>query len=321
MSALQTALGEYLAVRRSLGFKLRYEALPLLDFVRSVEQSGASFITADLALQWATQPRDCQPANWARRLSMIRPFARYCAGLDSRTQILPVGLLPHRFHRKRPYIYSDEEVSQLMQAARELPSRTGLRAATYSTLFGLLAVTGMRVGEAVGLDREDVDLQQGVLTIRLGKFGKSRLVPIHTSTRDALETYARIRDYTCPHPTSHSFFIFESGDRITNRGVDYMFVRLSRRIGLRGPTDSRGPRLHDLRHTFAVRTLLGWHQAGVELERYLPRLSTYLGHANVTDTYWYLTGTPELLRLAALRLESPKEHNSHENQQQFPGIA
>lgn len=303
---LQAALDEYLAVRRSLGFKLHADGRMLSDFVRFAERRGSSFITVDLALEWATQPRGCQPVHWARRLSMVRIFARYCAGLDPRTQVPPQGLLPGRFHRKSPHIYSDREISRLVEAARHLRSPTGLRAAMYSTLFGLLAVTGMRLGEAMVLDRDDVNLTQGVLTIRQGKFGKARLLPLHPSTRDALEKYARVRDRVHPHPRSRTFFVFESGDRLKTCSVRYMFVYLSRRIGLRGPTERRGPRLHDLRHTFASRTLLGWYRAGLDVEKHLPRLSAYLGHAHVTDTYWYLSAVPELLRLATRRLESKK---------------
>jgi integrase len=204
----------------------------------------------------------------------------------------------------QPYLYTDEELAHLIGAARKLPSPLGLRAATYATLFGLLAVTGMRVSEPVGLDRDDVDLNWGILTIRRTKFGKSRIIPLHASTREALRQYANLRDRV--FPGTRSFFVAEHGGRLNANIVQRTFVRLSRQIGLRGPTDSHGPRLHDLRHRFAVETLIRWYREGVDVERHLPELSTYLGHVHVADTYWYITAVPELLRLATLRLERRK---------------
>ena len=180
----------------------------------------------------------------------------------------------------------------------------GLRARTYSTLFGLLAVTGMRVkSEALALNREDVDWVRGVLIIRGTKFGKSRLVPIHPTTQRALRRYARFRDQIYPKPKTKAFFVSQRGARLGYYGVLATFVRLSREIGLRGPSDSHGPRMHDLRHRFAVRTLLRWYREGVDVEKHIHKLSTYLGHVKVTDTYWYLSGVPELLQLAMGRLE------------------
>jgi integrase len=213
-------------------------------------------------------------------------------------------LLPHRYARKPPYIYTGREIKRLIAVARQLPSATGLRPATYATLFGLLAVTGLRISEALALNRADVDGAQAVLTIRRTKFGKSRLVPVHPATQRALARYARRRDRVYPKPMTESFFVSEHGARLTQWTVRYTFNRLSRRIGLRGPADRRGPRLHDLRHRLAVDTLLRWYRAGVDVERHLPELSTYLGHRHVADTYWYLSAVPELLRLAAARLEA-----------------
>jgi integrase len=186
-------------------------------------------------------------------------------------------------------------------AAKKLPSPLGLRAATYATLFGLLAVTGMRVSEPVGLDRDDIDLNRGILTIRRTKFGKSRMLPLHASTLEALRRYGKLRDRLFPR--TRSFFVAEHGGRLTVWSVRSTFVALSRQIGLRGPQESYGPRLHDLRHRFAVKTLIRWYRAGVDVEQHLPELSTYLGHVHVADTYWYITAVPELLRLATLRLE------------------
>lgn len=303
MSELQEALDEYLAVRRALGFKLSDEGRILPKFVRFIDCEGASFITTQLALRWATQPKNAQPVHWARRLSMVRLFAQHHSATDPRTEIPPWDLLPYTYRRKAPYIYTDKEIAQLIKAAERLPSPTGLRSKTYSTLFGLLVVTGMRISEAVGLNDEDVDFEQSVLTIRGTKFGKSRLLPIHSSTAHVLRRYTRQRDRVHAKPKTPSFLVSDCGTRLTHCTVRWTFVRLSHQIGLRGPSDTHGPRLHDFRHTLAVRTLVDWFRAGVDVEQHLPELATYLGHVHVTDTYWYLSATPELLQLAAKRLD------------------
>ncbi len=295
------ALEEYLAVRRALGFKLRNAGDLLKGFVTYAEREGASSITTDLAMRWAMEQKKCQPAQWGNRLALVRRFARYVSALDAGTEIPPLGLLPRRFHRKVPYLYSDEEIAHLIAAAKKLRSRQGLRAATYATLFGLLAVTGMRMSEPLALDRDDVDLRRGILIVRRTKFGKSRLIPVHASTREALRRYRAVRDRICPR--AQSFFVSERGKRLTSERVWWTFVQLSHQIGLRGPGDRHGPRLHDLRHRFAVQTLLGWYRAGLNVEQHLPELSAYLGHAHVNDTYWYISAVPELLHLATLRLE------------------
>jgi integrase len=306
MSALSTALSEYLTVRRALGFKLYDTGLYLARFVRFVEDEGATFITRDLARRWATLPQQASPAHWARRLAMVRLFAHYCATLDIRTEIPPPDLIAAHYQRKPPYLYTDQEVARLIQAARQLPSPRGLRAATCSTVFGLLAATGMRISEPLALDREDVDLEQGALTIRDSKFGKSRWIPVHATTRAVLQRYEELRNRLFPTALSPAFFLSERATRLTQWAVRYTFVKLSHQIGWRGPQDRYGPRLHDLRHRFAVRTLLNWYRAGVDVERRLPQLAAYLGHAHVNDTYWYLSATPELLALAAQRLEPPQ---------------
>jgi integrase len=303
MTELQTALDEYLAVRRALGFKLRLAGRLLQRFVDFAEREDADFITTELALQWAIQPADAQPAQWANRLGMVRRFAQHCSAVDPRTEMPPPDLLPHRVRRPSPYIYRDDEITRLIRAAKQLPSVTGLRPHTYGTLFGLYAVTGMRTNEPLRLDRDDVDLTDGVLTVRGTKFGKSRYVPIHASTQRVLRRYAARRDRLCPHPQSPSFFVSERGTRLTEWSVRWTFVKLSHQIGLRGPSDSRGPRIHDFRHRLAVNTLLMWYRRDLDVERHLPELATYLGHVHVTDTYWYLTAIPELLRLAVRRLE------------------
>ena len=303
MSPLHAALDEYLAMRRAFGHELRLAGHLLQQFVAFADRAGATYVSTDLALAWATQPASAQPPEWTRRLGIVRRFAEYCSALDPQTTVPPPGLLPHRYRRPQPYIYRDEEITHLLDAARRLPSANGLRPHTYATLFGLYAVTGMRCREPLRLDRDDVDLVNGVLTVRGTKFGKSRYVPLHASTQRALQDYATCRDRLCCNPDTPGFFVSELGTRLTHWSVRRTFVKLSHQIGLRGAGDSRGPRLHDLRHRMAVNTLVRWYRDGVDVERHLPELSTYLGHAHITDTYWYLTATPELLRHAVLRLE------------------
>ena len=311
MSALHEAVEEYLAIRRSLGFELRRVAGYLYDFVALTAAEGATHITTELAVRWAKQPATAQPASWAGRLGIVRRFATWRSASDPHSEVPPEGLLPHRYRRKSPHIYSDEDIERLVQAAAELPCSNGLRASTYSTCFGLLAVTGMRVSEALKLDRQDVDLQEGILTIRRTKFGKSRLVPLHPSSREALEGYAKRRDGLLPGLSTPAFFVAERGTRITECSARYTFARISRQIGLRatagGQRHGHGPRLHDMRHRFAARTLIDWYRAGVDVEREIPKLATYLGHVHVNDTYWYIEGVPELLQLATQRLVEKHE--------------
>lgn len=304
MSILRTALTEYLRIRHALGFKLYDAGVCLPQFIAFAEAERAEFITTELAVRWATLPAQASPAHWARRLGIVRQFAQYCCALEPRTQIPPQHLLPYQYERKTPYIYCSEEIDRLLQAAKQLPSPGGLRALTYSTVLGLLVVTGMRISEPIALDRPDVDLFDGSLTVRGSKFGKSRWLPLHPSTRDALQRYAQRRDHLYPTALTPSFFISERGTRLTQWSVRATFVKLSHKTGLRGPHDHYGPRVHDFRHGFAIRTLLNWYRTGVNVEQRLPELAAYLGHAHVSDTYWYLSATPELLRLAAKRLES-----------------
>jgi len=303
MSGLGTALEDYLRLRRQLGFKLYSEGVCLPKFVLFVEQEGASFVTRDLAVRWAMQPKGTLPAWWAVRLRMVRRFAQYLSTVDPRTEIPPKGLLPHRYRRRSPYIYSEEEIMKLIGAAKQLPSATGLRPYTYSTLFGLLAVTGMRVRESIQLLCEDADLKNGILTIHQTKFGKSRLVPIHSSTQRILQQYEYRRNRLCPNPRMRNFFISDRGTQLTYWIVRQTFVKLSHQIGLRAPFNSLGPRLHDFRHSFAVRTMLNWYRTGTEVERQIPKLATYLGHTHVTDTYWYLSAVPELMQQVTMRLD------------------
>lgn len=307
MNGLRKNLEEYLSIRRKLGFKLQGAGKLLHDFVLFTEKEGVSYITAELAMRWATQPIDCQSVWSAARLGIVRGFARYQSVIDLRTEVPSQELLPYRYHRRPPYIYSNDEVKRLIKAAQQLPSPLGLRAATYSAVFGLIAVTGMRISEPIGFNRKDVDLINGILTVYQAKFGKSRLLPIDPSTQKALKQYERLRSRIFPKPRTESFFISEQGTRLTHWTVRSTFVKLSHQIGLRGPHDSYGPRLHDFRHSFATKTLLAWYRRGVNVDRHMPELSTYLGHAHVSDTYWYLSAVPELMQLAAMRFEQTKK--------------
>ena len=304
VNRLEQALKDYIRIRHSLGFQLRQPASLLRDFVAFLRAEGTSHITTTLALRWATQPSQAEPARWAARLGMVRRFATWYSATDPRTEIPSADLLPYHHRRKPPHIYSDEEIERLLRQTQQLPSSKGFRARTFTTLFGLLAATGMRVNEAVGLDQPDVDLDLGILHIRRTKFRKSRYVPVHPTTVAALQQYAEARDRLIAAPPTAAFFISERGRRITAQTAQYTFAKLSQQLGLRIPAKhrGRGPRLHDLRHRFATRTLIQWYRAGLDVERELPKLATYLGHVHVNDTYWYLEAVPELLQLATDRL-------------------
>jgi len=301
MTYLRSALDKYLSMRKGLGYKYEHQTRRLADFVTFMEKREARVITTKLALEWATLPPD-RHASWALRLSDVRGFARHVANFDPRTEVPPVGMLPG-WKRAKPYVYSDAEIDALLTAALALPPEGGLRRWTYHTLFGLIAVTGMRISEAMGLERGDVDLDAGVLTVRRTKFGKSRLVPLHPTTCTALRSYAARRDAYLGSRRGLTFFVAEQGGRLLHQYVHRVFWRLSREIGLRRPGDHTGPRVHDFRHRFAIRTLFDWYREGKDVEQQLPLLSTYLGHACVRDTYWYLSACPELMDEAARRLD------------------
>jgi integrase/recombinase XerD len=310
MNTLRDGLETYIALRRGLGTELRDPGARLHHFVEFLEREGAGAITAELALRWATAPAGATPATWAQRLADVRRFATWLSAEDPRTEIPSPALLPERWRRRPPYIYNDDEVARILSEAARLPSPFGLRGQTYQTLFGLLATTGLRLGEALGLDRDDVDLSSGVLAVRRAKFGKSRFVPVHNSTCRVLRRYVRQRDLLLPRPPSPAFLISERGTRITHSIAEHTFAVVSRVVGLRAPAGGRrgrGPRLHDMRHRLAVKVLIRWYRQGRDVERELPKLSTYLGHVHVADTYWYLEAVPELLYLATQRATSSSQ--------------
>jgi integrase len=304
MGPLKQSIQDYLVLRRSLGFKLRDAGIWLSKFADFLEGRGAIHVTTQLALEWAQQDQTVLPSTCAQRLGYVRGFARHHVASDLQTEIPPAGLLPFSPRRARPYLYSEEEIERLLSCALELAPIGGLRPWTYYCLLGVLSVTGMRVGEAIRLALDDVNLQDGLLVVRGTKFGKSRLVPIHGSTIEALAHY-RERRQQCVAGAADSpfFFITSRGNHLDIGDIHRTFYTLSRRVGLRAATASHGPRLHDFRHRFAVQTLLRWYRSGEDVERRLPMLSTYLGHVHVADTYWYLSACPELMGQAVARLE------------------
>lgn len=302
MSPLRQTLREYVSLRRGLGHKFVQPAKSLEGFVTFMEQCDTAFVTTKVALEWATQSPG-KHASWAINLAHVRGFSRHLQTIDPRTEVPPVGLLSYSGSAK-PYIYSDTEIQALLEAALALNPVNGLRRWTYHCLFGLMPVTGLRISEALALKRQDVDLEGCILTVRDTKFGKSRHVPIHASTQRVLIEYARRRDAHIDPPCSEYFLVAERGGRLLPQYVSPVFLRLSREIGLREPTARSGPRMHDFRHRFAVATLLQWYRSGERVDTLLPKLSTYLGHSCVRDTYWYLSACPELMEFAALRLEA-----------------
>lgn len=305
MSALADRAEDYLRLRRSLGHDLAEAHWLLPCFVAYLDQIGEPTVTIAAALAWAQRPGDGPNSSVpSRRMTMIRGFARHMGGIDGRTQIPPLGLIPNRQRWRPPFIYSDDDVAALMAQARAM--RWRLPAATQETVIGLLAATGMRVGEALKLDRSDIDWTDGVLAVRQSKFGKSRQVPLLPSTLAALDRYACIRDQLSPRPTTSAFFLSVRGTRMSYPVVQQIFRRLCSTAGV-GTGSATRPRIHDMRHSFAVRTLLGWYRAGENVEARLPTLSTYLGHRDPRSTYWYLSAAPELLALAAGRLELSRE--------------
>ena len=302
MSSLNDRLVDYLRIRRQLGFELKRAGRELTGFVAFLEQAGAERITSELALRWACQPGASERYH-SLRLGMVRGFAGYLATLDPQSEIPPGDLLPGRLKRITPYLYCEREITELMAAAGALTP--ALRGATYRTVIGLLAVTGIRIGEALALDREDVSLDDGVLRLRVAKQHKQRLVPLHETTTHALGEYARARDRVCPRPATAAFFLGTDGRRICGSVsvFDKTFRTLIRKVEPQPGAERAHRRAHDLRHTFAVQTLLRWHQAGVDVERTMPLLSTYLGHIDPNSTFWYLHATPELMRPVARKLD------------------
>jgi integrase/recombinase XerD len=309
MTTFAEHVADYLRLRRSFGYKLHEAGRKLPRFAAYLEAAGAEFVTTELALAWALEPE--VPAGSvvpAMRLLDVRGFSRYMSGIDPRTEIPPTGAIPFRSRRRAPFIYSDAEVLALMSQARN-GIRQALCAATYETLIGLLAATGMRISEAIKLDRDDVDWGKGVLLVRESKFNKSRYIPAHASTMEALARYARQRDELCPHPCDVSFFVSLRRTRLYPCAVQTTFRRLCQNAGVCTGA-AFPPRLHDFRHSMAVKTLVGWYRDGGDVQSRLPALSTYLGHRDPVYTYYYLSAAPELLACAAGLLDTSQETRS-----------
>jgi integrase len=298
-----TKVEHYLAFRRGLGYQLRIEGQLLQQFARYADTSGhRGPLTTELALRWACLPRGADRLYSARRLEIVRCFARHLAAIESGTQIPPRHLLGPAHRRTSPYIYTDPEIVALMGAAGRLGPVGKLRSRTYVTLIGLLACAGFRIAEVLRLMRADVDLNRGVVTVRETKFGKSRLVPLHPTATAALAEYAQERDRLVPRPQCDHFFLSDQGHKLPYSTVRTVFRKLC--VALRITRVGRQPRLHDIRHTFACRRVETWYDAKVDLAHAVSALSVYLGHAKVSDTYWYLTATPALMAKAATRFES-----------------
>lgn len=307
MTDLSTAVQDYLTVRRALGHKLKGAEHLLGQFLDYYERSGASLVTTELAVAWATLPKDASPAWWAQRLSVVRRFASWLQTLEPDTEVPPKDILPAGRRRAIPYLYTEAEIQRIITAAGAL--RAPLCQETYTALIGLVATTGVRVGEAIGLDRDDVELASGVVRVRQSKFGKSRELVLHPSSVAALRHYAAARDRLCPAPTTTAFFISLRGTRLIYETVWHTFSGLTRAAGLRPRSERCRPTIHALRHSFAVRAVLDWHTRGADVQALLPVLSTWMGHTDPASTYWYLTAAPELLALLAGRLEQAFEHD------------
>ena len=305
MSRLHEALADYLSVRRAMGYKLERAGKLLAQFVDYLDGIDVTTVTIEHALAWATLPTKGGNNWWSLRLSVVRGFATYLSSIDPATEIPPSDLLPERNKRATPYLYSEEEIAALLTATEIL--KGPLRTATYRTLLGLLAVTGLRIGEAIRLNRGDLDVRAGLLMVRSTKFGKDRQVPLHPTTTAALAGYLELRDRHFPHPDTTAVFISTAGTRLLYCNVNWTFLKLVDRAGLTPRSGSCRPRIHDLRHSFAVNTVLDGYRTGADVQARLPLLSTYLGHIDPANTYWYLSAAPELLALAGRRLEDHLE--------------
>lgn len=293
---------EYLQLRRGLGYSLKTQGALLHSFARYADAAGhTGSITINLALRWAES--SVGPNSAAQRLSALRLFARHRAAFDANTEIPPSDLLPGSYRRKPPHIYSEIEFGNLLRASARLRPRGGLRPHTYIAFFSLLVCTGLRNSEARHLKTRDIDLNEGLILVRDGKSLKSRLVPLHPSAKAALANYAALRDGYTHVPRSEYFFRTDRAPYLRKRAVEGAFVKLRRRLGWSAEGRARLPRIHDIRHTFAVRRCLRWYEEGADVDRKLLSLATYLGHINVSDTYWYLSSVPELLAIPLSKFE------------------
>jgi integrase len=296
---LPQAVDLYLKTRRSFGFALVQVGVELRGFVRYAQRMGHTGpLTTSLAVQWAQEPQQCDRSYWAIRLDIVRRFARFWSAYEPRTEIPPPGSFGPICRRRAVHVFTPQEVGALLRAASELGRVHPLRGWTFCTLVGLLDCTGLRIGEALGLRDEDIDWPAAVLTIHKSKNGHTRLIPVQPSTLEALRRYRALRDKAIAPGLAPRFFVTFGGRALGYFGVSAAFRELCRSLGW---TQSPIPRLHDLRHTFAVRILLSWYRSGENAGPKLWSLSTYLGHRHLADTYWYLTAVPELMQLCQER--------------------
>lgn len=310
VSRIHAAVEAYLVARRSMGFDLRIDERQLRAFARFADAVGhRGPITVALAVQWAQQAGSGRRLTWARRLQTLRPLTRYLVPLEPDTELVPNGLFGPTSRRLVPHIYTEPEIAALLQAAAALPSRPTLhlRPRTYLTLFGVLACTGLRISEALALTPTDVDLDRASLIVRQTKFRKSRLVPLHPTTVTALSEYVQARRSGIHDRDIRTFFIADRGTPLGDRTVHHTFATLRTRLGWVGRGDYLRPRIHDLRHSYVCRALVRAYQQHESVDHIVDVLSTYVGHAGVSQTYWYLTAIPELLALAGQRFARQAE--------------
>jgi integrase len=313
LPSMVSLVEDYLDYRRRLGFALECDVRRLLGFARFADTIGHHGpITQELAVRWARSAPRASPKTAPGRLQILRPFAKYRLQFDPATEISPPRLCGPRPQRLTPHIYSDEEIQALLVAARQLTPVGGLRAATCATVFGLLAATGLRISEALALRRSDAALETGLLTIRQTKFRKSRLVPIHSTTAEELRHYACFRDRMFPAPKTEAFFLSDRGEPTNYRQVLYAFARLRAQLRWTARGGHPAPRIHDLRHRFICRCLLHFYQQRASVDNAMLSLSTYIGHTQITDTYWYVTGIPELMAIVSERFERLAQGDIHD---------
>jgi len=315
MSTLSAQLDTYLKIRRGLGFSLRTDERILRRFIDFVALDGSNHLERDHFLRWMNSFGKAGQYTWSRRLGIVRLFVVWLHANDSQHEVPPANLVPHRKRRPKPFIYKSGEIAQILDQASKLPSVNGIRRLTYPTLFGLIAVTGLRISEALSLDRDDIDFTQDIVMVRNGKSGKQRIVPFSESTSSKLQSYARERDRLCEGPPV-PFFVDDHGRRISDCAARYNFASVSQAVGLRRPQrygrHGVGPRIHDLRHTFAVQTMTDWYRQGLDPNQEMIKLITILGHESVSHTYWYIEAVPELLELASRRAELSLEREARQ---------
>ena len=305
LKSMKQQVQEYLYYRRSLGFLLHIEGQELLKFATYVDNKRhVGPLTENIAIEWAKSSKKVSRFTWARRLEIIRCFAKYCRIIEPDTQVPAKGIFGKAHRRNIPYIFTKHEIQRILDTTKYLVPKNGLRPISFCYLFSLLYVTGLRISEALNLSPEDVDLTQGMLWVRQTKFHKSRLVPLHKSTVKALSSYCRQRNKYIPPSQIRKFFILDDGKPISLRAAEYAFLRIRNILGWNVKPQNKMPRIYDLRHTFVCHRLLSWYMQGIDVQKVVPYLSTYLGHVKVSDTYWYITGIPELMKNVSERFNT-----------------